>query len=88
MTQAAAGVLIVVFVCTAAWWDATAGRIPNELTMTGLAAALILRAPLGIEPLLQGLGGSSSAADDGTGDSPGLSGDDQGMDGSGGLDGN
>jgi prepilin peptidase CpaA len=57
MTQAAAGVLIVVFVCTAAWWDATAGKIPNELTMMGLAVALILRAPLGIEPLLQGLGG-------------------------------
>lgn len=57
MTQAAAGVLIVVFVCTAAWWDATADRIPNAVTVTGLAAALILRAPLGVDPLLQGLGG-------------------------------
>ena len=57
MTQAAAGALILVFVCTAAWWDLTAGRIPNELTMAGLAAALVLRAPLGIEPFLQGLGG-------------------------------
>jgi prepilin peptidase CpaA len=57
VTQAAAGVLLVVFVCTAAWWDATASRIPNGLTLTGLAAALILRAPLGLEPLLQGLGG-------------------------------
>jgi prepilin peptidase CpaA len=57
MTQAAADVIIVVFVCTAAWWDATADRIPNALTVTGLAAALILRAPLGVDQLLQGLGG-------------------------------
>jgi prepilin peptidase CpaA len=57
MTQAAADVIIVVFVCAAAWWDATADRIPNALTVTGLAAALILRAPLGVDQLLQGLGG-------------------------------
>jgi prepilin peptidase CpaA len=57
MTQAAADVIIVVFVCTAAWWDATADRIPNALTVMGLAAALILRAPLGVDQLLQGLGG-------------------------------
>ena len=61
MTQAAADVIIVVFVCTAAWWDATADRIPNAVTVTGLAAALILRAPLGVEPLLQGVGGSGLA---------------------------
>jgi prepilin peptidase CpaA len=57
MTQAAADVIIVVFVCAAAWWDATADRIPNAVTVTGLAAALILRAPLGVDQLLQGLGG-------------------------------
>lgn len=57
MTQAAAGALVVVFVCTAAWWDVTTGRIPNALTVAGLAAALVLRAPLGIEQFLQGLGG-------------------------------
>jgi prepilin peptidase CpaA len=57
MTQAAADVIIVVFVCSAAWWDATASRIPNAVTVTGLAAALILRAPLGVESLLQGVGG-------------------------------
>jgi prepilin peptidase CpaA len=57
VTQAAAAVAVVVFVCTAAWWDASTGRIPNQLTMTGLAAALILRAPLGFDILLQGLGG-------------------------------
>lgn len=57
MTQAAADVLLVVFVCTAAWWDATADRIPNQLTIGGLAAALVLRALLGVDHLLQGLGG-------------------------------
>jgi prepilin peptidase CpaA len=57
MTQAAAAVAVVVFVCTAAWWDVHTERIPNQLTMTGLAAALILRAPLGLDTLLQGLGG-------------------------------
>jgi prepilin peptidase CpaA len=61
MGQAAAGALLVVFVCTAAWWDVTAGRIPNELTVMGLAAALILRAPLGLDSLLLGLGGSGLA---------------------------
>jgi prepilin peptidase CpaA len=57
MTHAAAGVILIIFVCTAAWWDAIAGRIPNEVTVTGLAAALILRAPLGVDTLLQGLAG-------------------------------
>lgn len=57
MTQAAADVIIVAFVCAAAWWDATASRIPNAITITGLAAGLILRAPLGVESLLQGVGG-------------------------------
>jgi prepilin peptidase CpaA len=57
MTQAAVDVILVIFVCTAAWWDATASRIPNELTMLGLAAAFILRAPLGVDSLLQGVGG-------------------------------
>ena len=61
MTQAAAGVVVVVFVCLAAWWDARTGRIPNEVTVSGLAAALILRAPLGVDPLLQGVGGSALA---------------------------
>jgi prepilin peptidase CpaA len=61
MTQAAAGALVVLFLCTAAWWDVTTGRIPNAVTVVGIAAALILRAPLGIEQLLQGLGGLSLA---------------------------
>jgi prepilin peptidase CpaA len=61
MTQAAATVVLVVLVCTAAWWDASTNRIPNSITVTGLAAAFILRAPLGVESLLQGVGGFSLA---------------------------
>ena len=61
MTQAAVDVIVVAFVCTAAWWDGTASRIPNEITVMGLAAAFILRAPLGVESLLQGVGGFSLA---------------------------
>src|SRR5215204_1265919 len=61
MTQAAATVVLVVFVCTAACWDASTNRIPNSITVTGLAAAFILRAPLGVESLLQGVGGFALA---------------------------
>jgi prepilin peptidase CpaA len=61
MTQAAATAVLVVFVCTAAWWDAKEDRIPNAITVTGLAAAFILRAPLGVESLLQGVGGFALA---------------------------
>jgi prepilin peptidase CpaA len=55
--QLAAGVVLTLLVCTAAWLDASAGRIPNKLTVTGLAAALLLRAPLGPGAVVQGLGG-------------------------------
>jgi prepilin peptidase CpaA len=61
MTQAAATIVLVVFVCTAACWDASTNRIPNSITVTGLAAAFILRAPLGVESLLQGVGGFALA---------------------------
>jgi prepilin peptidase CpaA len=54
-------VVLIVFACTAAWWDATTHRIPNRLTVTGLAAALILRAPLGLDVLRQGLAGAGIA---------------------------
>ena len=57
MIQAAAGASLVLFVCTAAWWDATADRIPNSLTVGGLLVALTMRALLGIDHVLQGLGG-------------------------------
>ena len=52
-----ADVVLVVFASTAAWWDATTYRIPNKVSVTGFAAALVLRAPLGVESLLQGVGG-------------------------------
>jgi prepilin peptidase CpaA len=55
--QVAADLILVVFVCTSAWWDATTHRIPNELTITGLAAALMLRAPLGLDAVIHGLAG-------------------------------
>jgi prepilin peptidase CpaA len=47
----------VILVCTAAYWDATTGRIPNELSVAGLVSALILRLPLGFDRLLEGMGG-------------------------------
>ena len=56
-----ADVVLVVFAATAAWWDATTHRIPNKITVTGLAAALLLRALLGLDVLLEGLAGASIA---------------------------
>jgi prepilin peptidase CpaA len=61
ITQAAASVLVSMMVCTAAWWDVKEGRLPNAITVTGLAAAFILRAPLGVDSLLQGVGGFALA---------------------------
>jgi len=59
--QAAAGACITTFVCTAAWLDATTRRIPNQLSVAGLAAALILRAPLGVDAIQNGLTGACIA---------------------------
>jgi len=53
--------LVSIMVCAAAWWDMKESRIPNAITVTGLAAAFILRAPLGVESLLQGVGGFALA---------------------------
>jgi prepilin peptidase CpaA len=61
MTQVAVDIIVVAFVCAAAWWDMKTGRLPNAITVTGLAAAFILRAPLGVESLLQGVGGFALA---------------------------
>jgi prepilin peptidase CpaA len=55
--QTVADVVITVFLCTAAWWDLTTRRVPNLLTLAGLAAAVLLRAPLGLEACLRGLDG-------------------------------
>ena len=57
MIQTVADLALVGLVCTAAWLDFTTHRIPNRLTVTGLAAALTLRAPLGSAALVSGLEG-------------------------------
>ena len=41
----------------AAWFDVRLHRIPNQLTLTGLAAAMLLRVPLGLDSCLRGLEG-------------------------------
>lgn len=57
MIQTLADVSFTSLLCAAAWWDYHSHRIPNWLTLGGLAAALMLRAPLGLESWLQGVGG-------------------------------
>ena len=44
MIQAVTDVILTAFVCTAAGMDWATSRIPNWLTLTGLVAALLLRA--------------------------------------------
>jgi prepilin peptidase CpaA len=55
--QTLADVILTCLLCTAAWCDYHSHRIPNWLSLAGLAAALTLRAPLGPESWLQGVGG-------------------------------
>jgi prepilin peptidase CpaA len=57
MIQAVADLTITALVCTAAWWDFTSSRIPNWLTVSGLAVALLLRALVGFDSLALGLEG-------------------------------
>lgn len=54
-------VALVVLAASAAAFDLGTRRIPNYLTVTGLAAALLLRAAGGGEMLLAGLGGAALA---------------------------
>ena len=61
MNQAVVDLVLVVFLCAAAWWDFKTQRIPNTITVVGLAAALILRAPLGGEAIVDGLAGMGFA---------------------------
>jgi prepilin peptidase CpaA len=61
MIQSVATVAVTGLVCTAAWWDFTTHRIPNWLTVTGLVAALLLRALLGLGALVHGLEGAGLA---------------------------
>ena len=57
MIQTVADLTLTGLVCAAAWLDFTTHRIPNWLTVTGLAAAMTLRAPLGSAALVSGLEG-------------------------------
>jgi len=57
MIQAMADLAITLLVGIAAWRDFTTHRIPNWLSVTGLATGLALRAPLGLHALEIGLEG-------------------------------
>jgi prepilin peptidase CpaA len=57
MIQALADVVLVAVLCAAAWWDIRDRRVPNRLTLAGLVAALVLRAPLGVDAVLSGAAG-------------------------------
>jgi len=59
MIQSATDVTLIAFVCTAAWMDWATSRIPNWLTVMGLAAALLLRALAG--SVVHGLEGCAVA---------------------------
>jgi prepilin peptidase CpaA len=49
---------LTVLLAAAAWTDYRSRRIPNALTVTGLGAALLLRALVGPEAILDGLVGA------------------------------
>ena len=57
MIQTMANLALTGLVCTAAWFDFTTNRIPNWLTVSGLAVALLLRALVGFSSLALGLEG-------------------------------
>jgi len=61
VTQVVADLLISAFLCASAWYDVTTRRIPNQLTLAGLAAAFVLRAPLGWDASARGLEGFAVA---------------------------
>ncbi len=58
MTHVVQTVLLVALVATAVATDLTSRRIPNVLTLTGLALGLALRAPAGLEAFTAGLLGA------------------------------
>lgn len=57
----AQSVAVVAVMCLALGWDVRSRRIPNRLTMAGLALGILLRIPLGVEAVLMGLGGAGIA---------------------------
>jgi prepilin peptidase CpaA len=50
--------VLTVLLAAAAWTDYRNRRIPNALTMSGLAAALLLRGAVGPEAIIEGLVGA------------------------------
>lgn len=54
-------VAVVAVMSLALGWDVRTRRIPNRLTLVGLVLGLLLRAPLGFEALLTGVGGAGIA---------------------------
>jgi prepilin peptidase CpaA len=54
-------IAVALVMCLALGWDVRTRRIPNSLTLTGLAAALVLRAPLGAAAVGSGLAGAGIA---------------------------
>jgi prepilin peptidase CpaA len=60
MSLVAAEIAFVAVACLAALWDIRYRRIPNWLTLTGLAAALVLRALPGGEGVVAGLAGAGT----------------------------
>jgi len=52
-----ASAALIALLAAAAWTDWRTRRIPNALTMSGLVAALVLRALVGPGPIIEGLVG-------------------------------
>src|ERR687891_679155 len=52
-----ASAALSVLLAAAAWMDYRSRRIPNVLTMSGLAVALLLRAVVGPDAIIEGLVG-------------------------------
>lgn len=53
-----ASAALTALLAAAAWTDYRSRRIPNALTMSGLAAALVLRGIIGPAPIIEGLVGA------------------------------
>lgn len=61
MITAVTGAAVVGLAAAAIWYDVRERRLPNLLTLGGLAVALALRAPMGLEAIGSGLAGAGVA---------------------------
>lgn len=61
MITAVTGAAVVGLAAAAIWYDVRERRLPNLLTLGGLAVALALRAPMGLESIGSGLAGAGVA---------------------------